>query len=203
MGGNAMKKLTLLLTLLCANQLYGMEPEQTQGLGYFSGLPKDIHQEIIRALINSKNLEQAVQTVNIASALRGVRYDNIKDFTRLIHMLAKKFNTSPEKVAMQFKTSVATKYCDLCEKLKTTRDVTEAQKLIDDGADVNCSFLLGLAILDQKPAAMIELLLSYGANPHTKGGVKTALEVLNDMDRYSPEYEQIKLLLEEAMMKKQ
>ncbi len=55
-----MKKLVLLLTIVCAGQLYGMEPEQK--MGAFGKLPQELHKEVANALAKSKDLEQAIET---------------------------------------------------------------------------------------------------------------------------------------------
>ncbi len=54
-------------------------------------LPQDVRDEIIKmALPSSDNLDETIKAIK-ASVLRGVRYDNLKTFTALMNVLAKKF----------------------------------------------------------------------------------------------------------------
>ncbi len=89
-----MKKLILLFTITCAaSQMYGME---TENIG---GLPKEIQNQITQtAIASSKNLNETVVMIKRLSTSFGISYDklfdNIKDFTKLVHMLADKFDAS-------------------------------------------------------------------------------------------------------------
>jgi hypothetical protein len=100
-----MKRITLLLTLLCASALNGMDPtslyelrrtgpENPQPeLGTFGYLPSELLEKIIQDAIASNNtFEKTINTINAVSALRGVKYDNINDFMRLARMLANEYN---------------------------------------------------------------------------------------------------------------
>ena len=86
-----MKKIALLLTIVCTSQLYtmkriyGMEPEPS-----YETLPPELKQEIINtALATNKKLSKKIEMIKNLSALHGVQYDNLKDFTTLVHILNK------------------------------------------------------------------------------------------------------------------
>lgn len=162
-----MKKITFLFIILCTGQIYGMEQEQSLG-----NLPKEIHHEIVKALATSNNFGDTVQAVSIASALQGVRYDNLKNFTALVHILADKFNKSTCVVSLHFKTPIATEYEKLGNALLSCWPST---KLIQQGADVN---FIGYDPVKGKISTplimaaragnvyLVELLLHAGANPY-------------------------------------
>jgi len=130
-----MKKIALLFTIICVGQLYGMEAENIRDL------TRDIHYAIIdTALTRSKSLPEALNMIQKLSILHGVRYDNLNNFTNLVHKLADKFNVSTLKVANEFKTPVAEAYVNLAAELfKACQDgnVDKATQLINKGADVN------------------------------------------------------------------
>ncbi len=144
--GESMKKIALLFTIVCAaGQLYGMEAQNIMGL------PEDVRNEIIRkALAASDTLEEAIKAIKVG-ALRGVNYDNPKDFTKLVHVLAKKFDLDTATVAQEFRTTtvanIAKNYLiqsRMLLKLIASYDADDIQILIDDikklisyGADVN------------------------------------------------------------------
>src|SRR5690242_15449786 len=98
-------KIALLFTIACVGQLYGMEKPS-----YGSLLP-ELKQEIINtALATSKNVDEAISMLKKLSALHGVEFDklfNLKDFTKLVHVLADKFNISTSQVAQKIDTPVA------------------------------------------------------------------------------------------------
>ena len=78
-----MKKLFLLGALVYVGQLFGMENPQPQ-LGVFGYLPTELHEKIIQdAIASSDTVEGVIKAINAAS-VRGARYDNIKDFTKLV-----------------------------------------------------------------------------------------------------------------------
>jgi len=101
-----MKKIMLLFTLLCAGQIYGMEPlypkqqpkiltqqEKKELVEFYRSRLPELKQEIIRqALKSSTTLDEAIDRVKIFSALNGIKFDelfnNIKDFTMLVHILS-------------------------------------------------------------------------------------------------------------------
>ena len=107
---------------------------------------------------------------------------NLKDFTKLVHMLAKKFNLSTVKVALRFKTSVSEKYVDLFlaaivggDNSPIKNDIDKLTQLIKEGLDVNVTSnpyyhlsLLMLAIEKRATPEIIKLLLDAGADPHYK-----------------------------------
>jgi len=147
-----MKKLLLLSTLVCAGQMYGMESQEP--MGTFAQLPKELlHQEIIKQAIESSNtLEEAIKAVKMARALSGVQYDNLKNFTKLVHLLADKFDTTTHEVANEFNTLLAKNYIQLGEQLLQLNNQfnqpnildkdnirNKIDQLINDGADVNFS----------------------------------------------------------------
>lgn len=197
--------------------LYGMEPEQP----FYKTLPKELKQEIInKALATSTNLTQAINAIKNASILHRVQFDtlfdNLEDFTKLAHILADKFNQNPLQIAEQFKKPTAKRYILLTEKLEANvyrrHDLQEAEELIQEGADVNGLPMLDLAVT--RPGvttAMIKLLLDHGADPDVKNEngytpfkVYGALTFFNSPQIYrTPESEQIKVLLKNAMEKNQ
>lgn len=92
---NIMKKTALLFTILCAGQLYGMDPTSLDelrrtGPQCIGDLPKELQEQITQnahdilknALAKNDNLEDTVKAIKAASAAQGIRYDNLKDFTR-------------------------------------------------------------------------------------------------------------------------
>jgi len=118
-------KIALLLTILCAGQMYGMEPTspvpyeassevrvdelrrtgplypERGTMGALEELPQDVHNEIIRMAIASSNtLEEAIQAIKVASVLRGVRYnyDNLKDLTHIVDILSNIFPDMPKLI---------------------------------------------------------------------------------------------------------
>jgi hypothetical protein len=207
-----MKKIVLLFTIVCASQLYGMDPTssftkvsedrslyelQRTGPQNISDLPKDVHNEIIKtALATSPDLLRTIEAINVASALRGVRYDNLKDFTRLVHILSNKFNALDASMIDWFlgyhmpgvaltADEYATLAHDLIDAIEKGQ-VDTAASLIEQGADVNYSFFSedygytsALIIAVRKnDTEIVKLLLNAGANPHhtDKYTRKTALD---------------------------
>ncbi len=188
-----MKKIILLFTIICAGQLYGME--EAPKMGAFGDLPEDVHKVIVQALATSNNLEQTIEAIKVASVLRGVRYDNLKDFTKLVHILADKFNTTTAKIAKEFKTPIAEKYVNLGNDLTfymlmfdkdgNIKDPDRFTQLINQGADVNYTgtegsiYILGkgdfpdiqtplIAAVKSGNSDLVKLLLNSGANPYYK-----------------------------------
>jgi len=131
-----------------------------------SNLPQNIHDKIIKIVLASSDtlaLEETIKAINIASALRVVRYDNLKDFTKLVYILADKFNVLPNLVAKKFNTSTARIYLGL--GLKLSMNPQYPIQLIEQGADIN--FMngtpLGNAIKHQN-IELVTCLLDSGAN---------------------------------------
>lgn len=106
------KKITLLSAIICVNALNGMQEQPS----YRSLLP-ELKQEIITtALRLSSDFDGAINTVEKLSALHGVQFDKITDSTKLIRILADKFNRPTHNVAKEFKTkNVAKVYLRLIE----------------------------------------------------------------------------------------
>lgn len=175
-----MKKTILLLTILCAGHLYGMEPEQGYTNTNLNELSPEVRYMIVRALSTTynpklNNIENLKNTVNALNAmsrvnkqfnaiindLYGKSQENLKEFTKLVHILADNFNVSTKEVAMMFNTPIAQQYIDLGEqlvilvygdkldprrqmeiynktgKLPTNVDPQDIITLIKNGADVN------------------------------------------------------------------
>lgn len=217
--GKVMKKMTLLFTVLGASQLYGaMEVKNIRDL------PRDIHSQILNAAFpeSKDNLDEAIKAIKATGAAQGLRYDNLKDFTRLMHVLAKKFNTGPHNVinspygvAEKFKTPLAEKYVKLADELELqiiSDNIAGIQELITKGVDVTANTAIVYFAIFTSPtpnAEIIQLLLDNGANPNARGGNgrgQTPLELVNHLLKKTPEwaqtealrYEQIKALLEKV-----
>jgi hypothetical protein len=201
--------------------LSSMEPEHGRyvGLGIES-LPHNAQVLIIKALNSGNNLNNTINDIKAMSmtnkALQKIinaeygDFSNLAGFTKLAHILAKKFHTSPFQVAEQFYTSAAEKYVELYSNLERAvveSDILYAKQLILKGADVTAyPTILYLAIAaihnGKRVAPIVKLLLSKGANPYATGkNGETPLDRLNRLHQNAPEYEQIKLLLENAMQK--
>lgn len=194
-----MKKVFLLCALVCAGQMYGMEK-----MGTFGELPEELHQEIVRALLNSKDLDQVIDAIKVASVLRGVRYDDLADFTKLVHALADKFNKPTIFVARKFNTPTAKKYIDLSIALLFIPSSTfnNVAQLIKDGADVNFTgnnyaTPLSQAIQFRVNIEKIKLLLDSGANPNFKNSCGSVSDFMQQVDAENAS----KQLIEEAIKK--
>jgi len=230
-----MKKIALLFTILCVGALNGMETEHIVKLPL--ELHKAIVQTALEA---SSTVDQTIKAIQNASAIHsGVKLNNAeamnllqktlpnnltqaidkvknlqgtepKDFTKLVHLLAKKFNISPYQVASLFNTPIAQKYIKLSEKLEPyvshIRDYgvnVEINNLISQGADVNFynshkynySPLLNLAIgytSSKSDILRVKQLINAGANPFLKDyESNTALDkVLSLIKFWEKEWEQ-------------
>lgn len=160
-----MKKLTVLLSLLCAaSALNGMEaPEPKHERGHdfvLEDLPKDMQVLIIQALNADASLKDTINGIKAASmtnkALQQIVYEeygdfhNLQGFTKLAHILADAFNTSCYEVATAFNTSIAKEYLTYSERLmksltylmnmyQSVNPVASIQFSIEHGADVNYS----------------------------------------------------------------
>lgn len=141
-----MKKVSLLLTILCAGQLYGMEntdlsqgamePEKKSNLGAFEQLPPELRQIVAQtALELSTDINQAITIAKI------LPINNLKDFTKLVHILADKFEYyTTQDIAKAFKTPASKAYLDLAKELADAiyyGDVNKVTESIKKGADVN------------------------------------------------------------------
>ncbi len=139
-----MKKIALLLTIVCAGQLYtmkriyGMDPTSLYELrrtgperGRYVGLgdlPREVQAIIIAYLQTNDDLDGTIAAIKEASKGVGLVnkqlneivnevYGIPKGFTALVHVLADKFNTSTENVANKFNTSAAETYVKLGSSL--------------------------------------------------------------------------------------
>lgn len=180
-----MKKLFLLGALVCAGQLYGMEPikeeakAQKEALAIYTSpeMFPELQREIIKsALAASKDYEEAVQMIKKLSIMHGMQFDklfNLKDFTKLAHILADQFDVSTTMVASEFNTPIAKKYNELGHSLLDYAGDSREEahnKIIDfikQGADVNFSAHrtpLDL-VIDSHDLKGVQLLLAAGAKP--------------------------------------
>lgn len=184
-----MKKLTVLLTLLCAaSALNGMKvpaPKHEPERGHYVGLgmedlPQEIQAIIISYLYAYDDLKLIIGAIKATSLTNKTlqqiiyaRYGNQKAFTALIHMLADNFNMSTHAVADQFKTETSREYLRLADTLIKAiqdNDIVTVTNLITQDADVNYQ---SDALMTPLLYAVIELnddiaqlLLDAGANPH-------------------------------------
>lgn len=212
-----MKKLILLLTMICAHQLYGMEPS-------YESLPPELKQEIInKALAASNTSSEAIQNLKKLSIMHGIEFDklfNLKDFTKLAHVLADTFEEGDMNViATLFDTPIAKKYLALATKLLMAikaENLNTITQCIEDGADVNIVAYdqmkntitpLQIAALFRSNPEVVQLLLNHGANPYTTAGAyehrKTVLDWLREFKSTSNESRAIIQMLKEAMQKEQ
>lgn len=171
-----MKKMTILFTILCASQLYGMRE-----------LPYDIRHEIVKKAIESSDtLDDAVKAANVACTIQGACYENnLANFTRLVGMLHSKFPTETRKeITKKLNTStVKEEYMSLVGQfidkvllgINTATALENAKILLDAGVDPNYdwgSSRLQTSLLqtskalkqqDQNVKDIIDLLIKYGA----------------------------------------
>lgn len=216
-----MKKiLSLLLAITSTTQLHGMDStslcelrrsgKDMRTLGDFDELPEDIHQVIVKTLATSNNLEQTIEAINIATVLRGVKYDNLECFTKLVHVLADKFNDGTGEIAKKIKTPISDHYFDLYVQLRTavfcsSPNIELIQKLINQGADVNGSANITrvtplMNAIPWQNINLITLLLNSHANPNAIAMGKTVTDCAN-MIPNNKMRKQIKQLLEDAQKK--
>lgn len=210
--GIIMKKIALLLTIACATQLYGMEKEKPTYEETYGSLLPELKQNIIStALTRSNNLPEAIKIIESASAMYGAPlYNNINDFTKLVHILANKFNTTTLNVAEQLNFPISKKYTELVELAINFIQMYGKESYlfnqwIKDGLDVNAtinndntSLLMYAASYGNTQA--VKLLLNAGANPHyTNNQGQTALDFLLSSHLPIQHPEDIKHYLNEAM----
>jgi hypothetical protein len=143
-----MKKLILLFIMVCASQLYGMEPiEPKRGIltGTWQNLPTEVKSLIITALAqSSNNLNEAIKHIIRLSRANKELNNNLNDlkgFTKIVHMLANKFGMSTEAIAEKFNTATAKTYLELGNELMGIQsfNLKKVRELIQEGADVNYS----------------------------------------------------------------
>lgn len=100
---------------------------------------KKLPRNVYMALASSNTLEKAIEAINIASISREVLCDNLKDFIKLVHILAYKFDEYPITIAEKFNTSTAKRYIELHDKLgQAVFDsvIEYTDQLILKGADI-------------------------------------------------------------------
>lgn len=259
-----MQKILLLLTILCASQLYGMEPtslyelrrsgpEQKGNLGAFEQLPKELRQEIVKiALASSTTADQAIKTIqgsimmysgiqlneaeamnlinrllpsNVIEATETVKHlqgNNLKDFIKLMALLADKFNYTPIGL---FNSPIASEYRTLSKQLNAAvamSNHTLTGYLIEflikyKGLIAGLNPQILFTAFDRTGSNKIEVikaLLAYGANPYGKNISKdrsdrkvgeTFVQYINHMIELDPtnsELKTIQSLLDETIAKK-
>lgn len=206
-------KIALLLIILCASQVYGMEKEKPTYEETYGSLLPELKQNIINTALTlgNNNLTQTIKIIESASAMYGTPlYNNLKDFTKLVHILANKFNTTTLNVAEQFNSQIAKKYTELVELAINFIQMYGKESYlfnewIKDGLDVNAtinndntSLLMYAAFYGN--TQVVKLLLNAGANPHYKNNQgKTALDFLLSSHLPIQHPEDIKHYLNEAM----
>lgn len=151
-----MKKLMILVcTMVCAGQLYSMEPiEPYYRLTTIRKLP-----EAIQLIINSSNnLDEIVKKLELDSIndeeSKRIVWEDEYEFTKLAHALANKFNLSTEAIANKFTTKAANEYKNMGDELINIilkhkvltnvifrKDLNAINQLIARGVDVNYSNL--------------------------------------------------------------
>jgi hypothetical protein len=155
-----MKKILLLFTIVCAGQLYGMDPTSLYELrrtgpikpsvakadrpDYLAMLPPEVKGLIVLAVARSGTLQETIE------AIRGLIETN-KEFNvmlndpiiirAIIHILVQKFNTPSEYIAQQLSTKGSEQYITLSKELMATLWQGEyfhyAENLINRGADID------------------------------------------------------------------
>lgn len=188
-------KIFLLLIIICAGQLYGMEPmeeekaQKATALAIYTSpemLPELKKEVISTALAFSKDINEVIDTIKKISILHGVKFDelfslgtlfNLKGFSKLILFFAHKFCDSCFAIACKFNMPVSKKYRDLsCEfnKLLYVNNITALTDVIEQGADIDClktsvlyEYMINMKIKGLEPSsAIIKLFLEKGANPN-------------------------------------
>lgn len=152
-----MKKLILLCTMLCAGQMYSMDPTSLpelrrtgpeQKTEYWNLLPKEVQPLVVQALYTSNNPDEAIHAIIAMSqtnkALNQLIHGDIKNFTALMNLLAKKFPHGTRKdIAEKFNTAAAQQYIEVNSRLLKAINFGEldtVKKLItQENADPNFS----------------------------------------------------------------
>lgn len=208
-----MKKVFFLCALICAAQLYGMEPIRTKEeeekaqrakvLAIYTSCATfpELRQEIIgKALATSDNRHEPAKIIKKISILHGVEFDklfNLKDFTSLVHILANQFHDSCFAISCTFKTPVAEKYGELffqINKLVGANDITALKNVIEQGADINFArisivheYMISMMVKKSQPIlAIIKLFLENGADPNAtvRLGESTAITALDYLNKH-------------------
>ncbi len=175
-----MKKIALFFTIACAGQLYGMESQPIKFGEEWKNLP---HEVIYLILQSGNNLDDAIKNIVKASAINkelNNELNDLKGFTKIVHMIADEFNSTTADVAKKFETPTSTTYLALVDKLRSAmlhNNVNEVAQVIEKGVDVNYNFkpffnatgasLLARAVYLEN-IEIIKLLLDNGANPNLK-----------------------------------
>jgi len=153
-----MKKIVLILTLVCAGALTGMEVTKPGRYVLWEDMPEDVKSLIVMYLHKSDTLKEAIYNIKAASLINkelsilvNKMYGNQKGFATLMHILADKFGETTEAIAEQFGTPAAKVYLDLANQLNVAIgniDFDTAMQLIQQGADVNYPAKLVIHILN-------------------------------------------------------
>ncbi len=217
-----MKKIALLFTIVCVGQLYGMEPKKEltkkEALEIYKSLLPELKLGVLnQALAVSNDLDEAIDMINKLSIVYKEQYNNLQDFTNLVHILADKFNTTTEKIAEKFGTEIAKKYVSLGKNLTKAifwhETKEEVKQYIKQGADVNYSDEQHstplIAAVRSNRIDILTLLLNAKANPFYKHSTEgTALNfTVRMMEEFHKEgtpslaenMEPLKKLLEDIM----
>ncbi len=184
-----MKKIALLFTILCAGALNGMEPKKEltkkEALEIYKSLQPELKLEVLnQALAASNNLDEAIDMINKLSIVHKTQYNNLQDFTNLVHILADRFYYDTDSVARVYGTSTAHTYRVLGSQLLDVVSLAHKpiwsgpgvedlsyildrmKQLIKEGADVNYSSHLNTPLykaLEKGNAEAVKLLLEFGA----------------------------------------
>jgi len=222
-----MKKMTLLFTILCAAQLYGMAKEEAVGI-YTSALPEIKQQIISAALASSKNVDEAIGAIKKFSILHRVQSDklfnNFQDFIKVVNLLSENFpELTKSEIAEKVNPAFAKEYDDLneqlCMDIRYAGPIEDIIRQLNEGADVNFYLDLPALYIGDTPLTLavkrarvdvVELLLNSGANPFFKQPYNelTALDIVqnflaqaNNDEALVGKIQAIKALLENAMKK--
>ncbi len=206
-----MKKILLLLSILCAGVLNGMEQPVPA-----STLPPDVIKIImlyVHTYDNPDDIITAIKKLSLVDTNFNVIindiYGNTEGFKALVHMISDKAGKSTEEIAKKFNTPTAKRYLNLAKqatKLFFDEDkVNQINLLIKDGLDVNFSYewlhtkLLKEVIKYLEPD-IIQAFLNAGAKVD-KWDLKDMLEYIDAITATSPSLKayKIKDLLRNAM----
>jgi len=138
-----MKKMMLLLTLLSAGQMYGMEPLYPPKPDYMAMLPKEIKQQILMMLAYVSTVEEAVNAIRslteTSKEFNAIANDP-KMIRTIIQILVQKFNVPSEYIAQQLSIKGSEQYIALSLQLMKAlwqKDFVQAEKLLYEGADID------------------------------------------------------------------
>jgi ankyrin repeat protein len=177
-----MKKLFLISAVLSVGFLNGMS---VVGQNRPNVLLPEINEQIINKLIMVSATSNDLKTIVKTIEMTGLRYDNLVNFTKLVHALENKLNLATtviaeeiQKLAIQESLKAAAQQYvglanDLQKKVLFGGDGAHITELIKQGADVNASYqnghnvsLLALAIEHRSDMNVLKVLLDAGANPN-------------------------------------